>query len=495
MQQLTTLATCTKAETKKVNEYAPLLFDLTSLQQEANRKFSLSAQDTLNIAQDLYEKHKLITYPRTGSRYLTEDMYEGIPALVDVVANIPRFAPFVQELKKHPISRRPINGKKVTDHHALLPTETDPTKAHLSAIEKKVYALIVTRFLAAFSPVCQKEVTKLEFMCGELLFKASGTVIVVPGWREVEYESRQKGNEKTDDDEDQELPKVAKGDILPVSDPAVVKKMTKAKPIHAEASLLKLMETAGKDLEDEELKEAIKECGLGTPATRASVIETLFTREYIIRDKKKLLPTEKGLQVYELVKDRSIASVDLTGRWEKSLNLIARGERAYEQFIEAIHKYTHDIVKNLSEAGAHYQGEKREVADQTEIGLFEEQMVRAGKGQFGTYLLHKGKFYHVEIKEPNQVELPEAITIIEQRRAYETTRDAEMEKNTVAVVGKRYTILTGKYGLYVTDGQTNASLPKHISTDEAKTWNAQQCRQTITSYKQWKKKQMKTKRA
>lgn len=452
----------------------------------------MSAQDTLSVAQNLYEKHKLITYPRTGSRYLTEDMYEGIPDLMDVVANIPKFAPIVQELKKHPVSKRPVNGKKVTDHHALLPTETDPTKAQLSAAEKKIYTLIATRFLAAFSPVCKKEVTRLEFMCGKLLFKASGTVIVEPGWRNVEKEVQQKKKDSENDDDDQKLPKVVKGDVLPSSDPSIVKKMTKAKPIHAEASLLKLMETAGKDLEDEELKEAIKECGLGTPATRASVIETLFAREYIVREKKKLVPTEKGLQVYELVKDRSIASVDLTGRWEKALNLIAKGERAYSQFIEAINTYTHDIVKNLSEAGAQFQGERRASAGHVEVGNFEEQPVRAGKGQYGTYLHHKGKFYNVEEKEPEQVELTEAISIIEKRRAYEAERAAELEKNTVAAIGKRYKILTGKYGLYVTDGKTNASLPKHISTDEARTWGARQCREAISSYKKWKKTQAKS---
>lgn len=497
-QKVEPTATCTKAETKKVFEGAPLLFDLTSLQQETNKRFGFSAQQTLDLAQALYERHKLITYPRTGSRYLTDDIYPKIPALLDVVAGKPKFTAHANGLRQRPISRRPINNEKVTDHHALLPTETNPNAARLSPDEEKLYDLIVTRFLAAFSPPCEKEVTVLEFLSGGLLFRASGSVILVPGWRAVEEEVKEagkKGNKKEDkkedddaEEENQSLPKVHVGDVLPVKDPAVVKKMTKAKPVHTESSLLKLMETAGKELDDEELRQAIKECGLGTPATRAAVIETLFTREYIARDKKKIVPTEKGLQVYGLVKDRSIASVGLTGNWEKALNLIARGERNYEQFIGAIHRYAQKVVDGLREAGTQYKGEQRAAVPLSEVGQLDDKPVKVGKGQYGTYVLYDDKFYTVEGKEPAEVTLEVAVAAMEARRR----QDQEKAQNVVAKVGKRYEIRNGRYGLYVTDGKTNATLPRDVTPEQAKTWTAGQCKETIANYLAWKKDRGKT---
>jgi DNA topoisomerase-3 len=491
-QKVEPTATCTKAETKKVFEGAPLLFDLTSLQQETNKRFGFSAQQTLDVAQALYERHKLITYPRTGSRYLTDDLYPKIPALLDVVGSKARFAGHAARLRQSPISRRPINNEKVTDHHALLPTETNPNAAHLSPDEEKLYDLIVTRFLAAFSPPCEKEVTTLEFLSGGVLFRANGSVILVPGWRAVEEEVKEtgkKGNKKEDkkedddEEENQSLPKVYVNDVLPAKDPTVVKKMTKAKPVHTESSLLKLMETAGKELDDEELRQAIKECGLGTPATRAAVIETLFTREYIARDKKKIVPTEKGLQVYGLVKDRSIASVGLTGNWEKALNLIARGERNYEQFIGAIHRYAQKVVDGLREAGTQYKGEQRAAVPLMEVGLLDDKPVKAGKGQYGTYILYDEKFYRVEGKEPAEVTPEVARAAIEARHK----QDQEKAQNVVARVGKRYEIRNGRYGLYVTDGKTNATLPRDVDAEQVKTWTATQCKETIANYLAWKK--------
>jgi DNA topoisomerase III len=346
--KVTAQAQCTKAETKKAIEQAPLLFDLTSLQQETNQRFGFSAQQTLDLAQDLYEKQKVITYPRTGSRYLSDDLYAKIPALMRTVSNLSSFQPISSGLMALPISKRPFNAAKVTDHHAILPTETNPATSGLAGDHYKLYQLIVTRFLAAFSPPCEKEVTQLEFVSGGLLFKASGSLIMVPGWRAVESEP---AKQEEEEDNEQKLPKVVQGDILPVGAKQVVKKMTQPKPIHTEASLLKLMETAGKDLEDESLREALKEGGIGTPATRANIIETLFKREYIQREKKKIVPTPTGLEVYELVKDQPIASAEMTGKWERELNRIALGKGDYPAFMENIRAYARQITQDLLQMG------------------------------------------------------------------------------------------------------------------------------------------------
>jgi DNA topoisomerase-3 len=484
--KITATATCTKAETKKVLEQAPLLFDLTSLQQETNKKFGFSAQKTLDVAQELYEKYKLITYPRTGSRYLSDDIYPKIPGLLDVVAVKAKFTAHANLLKQSPISKRPVNNNKVTDHHALLPTETNPNSVNLPPDADKIYDLIVTRFLAAFSPPCEKEVTQLDFLSGGLLFKASGSVILVPGWRAIEAEIK----EKEDDagDENQKLPKVYQGDELPVTDPAVIKKMTKAKPVHTESSLLKLMETAGKELDDDELRQAIKDCGIGTPATRASVIETLFERKYIEREKKKIIPTEKGLQVYELVKDQPIASVSMTGNWEKALNLIAEGKRNYSQFIVGIHTYTNEVVSTLKQAGLTMPGAQNPRVEIIEVGKIGENVIKAGKGQYGTFIIYQEKFYNVAGKEPNEVTLEVALAAMEAKQVQDKERAVQREKNLIAKVGKKYEIRNGQYGLYVTDGKINASLPKNITPEIAATWKADQCKETIASYLEWKKK-------
>jgi DNA topoisomerase-3 len=484
-EKVTETATCTKAETKKVLEQAPLLFDLTSLQQETNKKFGFSAQKTLDIAQELYEKYKLITYPRTGSRYLSEDIYPKIGGLLDVVAGKAKFTVHANLLKLSPISKRPINNDKVTDHHALLPTETNPASVNLPPDAEKMYDLIVTRFLAAFSPPCEKEVTQLDFLSGGLLFKASGSVILVAGWRAVEEEMKEK--EEDAGDENQKLPKVYQGDILPVTDPLVIKKMTKAKPIHNESSLLKLMETAGKELEDDELRQAIKDCGIGTPATRASVIETLLERKYIEREKKKILPTEKGLQVYELVKDQPISSVSMTGNWEKALNLIALGKRNYSQFIVGIHTYTNEVVATMKGAGLSMPGAEHPRVEIREVGKIGEQLIKAGKGQYGTFIIYQEKFYPVVGKEPEEVTLELAMEAIEAKKVQDKEKAVLKKQNLIVKVGRKYEIRNGQYGLYVTDGKINASLPKNITPEVAATWKADECKQTIAAYLEWKK--------
>lgn len=341
-------ALCTKAEKKAKTEAAPLLFDLTALQREANAKYGYSAQKTLELAQELYEKHKLITYPRTGSRYISDDVFAEVPKLLENLRNTADFTPFAEVLLKNPLSKKPVDNKKVTDHHALLPTETDPGSVTLGEETKNIYETVTRRFLAAFFPPCEKEVTALEFMSGEVLLKSSGSIIKSEGWRSVEKPAKDRDEEN---EEDTALPDVFEKDVLPVKNKDVAKGMTKPKPLHTESSLLALMETAGKELEDDELKEALKDSGIGTPATRASIIETLFKRQYLERDKKKIIPTETGLKLYDLISEKSIAKAELTGAWEKELRKMERGEVEYEQFMENIKSYARRITEEMKEGG------------------------------------------------------------------------------------------------------------------------------------------------
>ncbi|MBC7915771.1 MAG: DNA topoisomerase 3 [Pyrinomonadaceae bacterium] len=334
------LITNVEAKTKK--EPPPLLHDLSSLQQEANRKKGYTADQTLNILQNLYEG-KLISYPRTGSRYIGEDVFAGVPGLIEKVRKHPDFGKQAEFLHTTTLNKRSVNGKKVTDHHAILPT--GEAANYLSEDKQAVYDMVVGRMLEAFHKECIKDLTKISIESGAK-FAANGTVIRSAGWRSVYNES----DEEKKDDENALLPKVETGDTLPVESKALLEKQTKPKPLYNEASLLKALETAGKEIEDEELRYAMKDGGLGTPATRASIIETLIKREYIIREKKNLVPSEKGLGVYEVVKDKKIAQAELTGAWEKRLEEIRSGA-SVNDFKEEIKAYTKTITAELLLAG------------------------------------------------------------------------------------------------------------------------------------------------
>ena len=329
-------------EVKPRKEPPPLLHDLSSLQQEANKRKGFTADQTLGLAQTLYES-KLITYPRTGSRYIGDDIFATIPELIDKQTDNPLFGKQALFLQSIPLNKRSVNAKKVTDHHALLPTNNNASG--LSGDLKAVYDMIAGRMLEAFHPECIKELTKITVESGST-FVANGTVIQSPGWRAV-------FNQKDDEKEDEEtatLPKVSQGENLPITNKSLLEKQTKPKPLYNEASLLKAMETSGKEIEDEELRQAMKDTGLGTPATRASIIETLIKRDYIKREKKTLLPTEKGLAVYDLVKDKKIAQAELTGLWEKRLEEIRSGASVSE-FKNEIKEYTKSITQELLQAG------------------------------------------------------------------------------------------------------------------------------------------------
>ena len=322
----------TKVECKEKVEETPLLYDLTTLQKEANAKHGFTAEKTLEIAQKLYEK-KLITYPRTGSRYIPEDVFDEIPKLLAFLGGYPEWIGKVP--RKDRLTRRSVDGSKVTDHHALLVTGEKPL--FLSKEDNTVYQMIAGRMVEAFSDKCVKELTTVTALSGEAEFAAKGCVIRQTGWRAVLGE----------DSEEQILPGWKSGETLSVCGVSLTEGKTKPKPLHTEATLLSAMETAGKDVEDEEVRQAMKECGIGTPATRAAIIETLFARGYVQRCKKSLVPTEKGLALYSVVKEMRIADAALTGEWERELARIERGEKEVSAFHGEIERYTTEITAEL----------------------------------------------------------------------------------------------------------------------------------------------------
>ncbi|MBS7155756.1 MAG: DNA topoisomerase III [Sanguibacteroides justesenii] len=326
-------ATVTKAERKEKTEDTPLLYDLTTLQKEANAKHGFTAEQTLEIAQKLYEK-KLITYPRTGSRYIPEDVFAEIPKLLAFIGALPEWKGKVQA-KVQP-TRRNVDGSKVTDHHALLVTGEKPL--FLSKEDNTVYQMIAGRMIEAFSEKCVKYTTAVTAECAGVEFIVKGSVIRQAGWRAVYGE---------EDKEEISIPDWQEGDTLTLKGCSITEGKTKPKPLHTEATLLSAMETAGKEIEDDALRQALKDCGIGTPATRAAIIETLFKRGYMERCKKSLVPTEKGLALYSVVKTMRIADVALTGEWEKELARIERGELSAETFRKEIEAYTREITSEL----------------------------------------------------------------------------------------------------------------------------------------------------
>ncbi len=324
-------------ECKEVNQEPPLLYDLTTLQKEANTKLNFSADKTLSIAQKLYEG-KLISYPRTGSRYISQDVFDEIPERISLLETYDRFAGYAKSMKGSSLNRRTVDDKKVTDHHALIITENKPSS--LQADEQAIYELVAGRMLEAFSQKCVKEVTSISLTSGESIFAVKGTVIKYAGWRAV-LNAQEEGEENT------VLPVLKEGEDLPLFDIELLEKQTKPKPLHTESSLLSAMENAGKELEDAELKASMKDSGIGTPATRAAIIETLFTRQYIIREKKALVPTEKGLAVYDIVRDKKIADVEMTGMWENALCKIESGEMNPDTFHKSTEVHASQITSEL----------------------------------------------------------------------------------------------------------------------------------------------------
>lgn len=316
----------------------PLLYDLTSLQKEANRKLGFSADKTLSIAQTLYEK-KLTTYPRTGSRYISEDVFDEVPPLLEKLGtSLPL-----------PLNHHSVDDSKVTDHHALLPTGEGKAEG-LSTDETAIYQMICSRLVEAFAPNAQEERMQVELSNGTNSFVWRASQVIVQGWKAYSPKNKQEKTDEQEDNEEEvlaELPKLCEDDVLPLKHAELTEHKTKPKPLFTEATLLSAMEHAGQAIDDADRRKAIADSGIGTPATRASIIETLILRDFIRREKKTLIPTEKGLAVYELVKEQRIASPELTANWELTLSAIEAGKASAEDFSARIKTYTAEICRDL----------------------------------------------------------------------------------------------------------------------------------------------------
>lgn len=336
-------ATVTAVETKTVSEQPPLLFDLTGLQKEANKRAFYTAEETLKIAQSLYEK-KFITYPRTGSKHIPEDMWSEIPALVRSLEAKASCKKAVGKVKWGRFNKRIVNDIKVTDHHGLLITEKIPSG--LTAHENVIYDMIAHRLLEALSPACTREITDIGLQAFHYDFTLQGCIILEAGWRGI-------NGKFTDEDSEpvQELPELKVGDELKIKEASVLEKKTKPPVLYTEAGLLTAMENAGKEIDNENERKALKDIGIGTPATRASIIETLFKRDYIRREKKSLIPTHKGLQVYGAVKDKKIADVAMTAEWEMALQKIENNEADADAFHREMEAYATSITRELLDMG------------------------------------------------------------------------------------------------------------------------------------------------
>ena len=314
----------------------PLLYDLTALQKDANRHHGFSADKTLSIAQSLYEK-KITTYPRTGSRYISEDVFEEVPALLRKIG----------KTLSNPLNRHSVDNAKVTDHHAIIPTGEPPSG--LSTDEITIYQMVVNRFIEAFSSDSEEERMQVRFTNGTNTFTWKACRQISLGWKAVQKDKATEADKKEDSDEHilSSLPNLTEGEVLSLVNADITEHKTKPKPLYTEATLLSAMENAGKEVEDAESKKAMAECGIGTPATRANIIETLILRDYICREKKSIIPTEKGLAVYEIVKDKKIANAEMTGSWELALAAIEAGKMPSDKFAQGINSYVGTICEEL----------------------------------------------------------------------------------------------------------------------------------------------------
>lgn len=353
-------ATIEDVSIKTVKESSPLLFDLTELQKEANRKLGLSADEVLQIAQSLYEK-KFITYPRTDSKYIPEDLWTEIPELIRTLNTGDQFKPAIDTLKFGNFNKRIVNDLKVTDHHGLLPTTKIPSA--LPASEKAIYDMIVYRLLECLSEHCLKEITHITVKVHHYLFNIRGAKIIAKGWRAVRgilTDSTNPSPDPTDNNTDTrepliDIPELKVGNELKISNAELQEKTTTPPKLYTEADLLSAMENAGRQIENKDQQQILQNVGIGTPATRASIIETLLKRNYIIRKNKTLVPTIKGLQVFELTKDKKIANAEMTAEWEIALDKIEKGELNKNQFIHDIQHYTIEITSELLSLHIHQE--------------------------------------------------------------------------------------------------------------------------------------------
>jgi DNA topoisomerase-3 len=358
--------TITKLEKKEQREKAPMLYDLTTLQREANNRFGFTAKRTLAAAQRLYEEHKALTYPRTNSRYLTTDMVEEIKPIAELVGTHQEYrrgAEYVVGLDVLPLARV-VNDEKVSDHHAIIPTRSEHNLEKMGSDDRRVYDMAVRRFLAVFHPEAVFENTRVETTVEPAdaaegaghVFRTRGKLLIVPGWRGVydeisadakAAEAEARGEE--DEEAEQQLPRLLADEQVLTRNVISLRKETKPPRRYSDASLLGAMETAGKLVDDDELREAMKDSGIGTPATRAAIIERLITVGYVERDGRALVATEKGLNVIRLLNEHALTSPGLTGSWEQRLGKIERGEDSRKQFMSDIAGFAQETVKELDE--------------------------------------------------------------------------------------------------------------------------------------------------
>jgi DNA topoisomerase-3 len=346
----------TKVEKREVTEKPPMLYDLTSLQRDANTRFGFSARRTLGAAQRLYEEHKALTYPRTNSRFLTTDMQPEIKPIAELVGARAEYrdaAAYVTGLDLLPLARV-IDDSKVTDHHAIIPTRAEHPVDKMDSDDLRVYDLVVRRFLAAFHPDAVLENTRVETTVAGHVFRTRGKVLLVPGWRGVylavaEEPAAADAASDEDEEQDQALPRLEQGEPSRTLEADSLAKETKPPRRYTDASLLGAMETAGKLVDDEAVREAMKDSGIGTPATRAAIIERLIDVGYVERDGRSLVATEKGLNVIRLLGEHALTSPDLTGRWEQRLGQIERGEDSREKFMRDIAGFAKETVDVLDE--------------------------------------------------------------------------------------------------------------------------------------------------
>ncbi len=326
---------------KEGKELAPSLFDLTSIQVECNKKFGFTAEETLTYVQHLYEQ-KLVTYPRVDTAYLPNDVY---PKIAGILKNLSAYSKFTEPLlgKKIRKTTKVFNDKKVTDHHAIIPTGEDPSRVGLSLEQKKTYDLITRRFIAVFYPDCIVSNTTVLGMALKHEFRATGKQILEPGWK-VLFES--KSNDTKSQGEDQVMPVFEKGEKGP-HEPQLVEKQTKAPSYFTEATLLRAMESAGKQVDDDELRDLMKENGIGRPSTRANIIEKLFSRKYLVRQKKRIMATATGKELIDLIETDLLKSAELTGVWEKKLRDIERGEFDIKQFKEELNQMVRELTEQV----------------------------------------------------------------------------------------------------------------------------------------------------
>ena len=361
-------ATITKLEKKEQREKAPMLYDLTTLQREANTRYGFSAKRTLAAAQRCYEEHKALTYPRTSSRYLTKDMVAEIKPTAELVGARREYAQaarYVTGLDVLPLGRV-VNDAKVTDHHAIIPTRSEHDIDRMGSDDKRIYDMVARRFLAVFHPEAVFENTRVESTVpggedergnGGYVFRTRGKLLLVPGWRGVYDEISAASAAKTstgadgeeDEGADQPLPKLEQGEQVHTREISSARKETKPPRRYSDASLLGAMETAGKLVDDDELREVMKDSGIGTPATRAAIIERLITVGYIEREGRSLVATEKGLNVIRLLNEHALTSPGLTGDWENRLGKIERGEDSREKFMADIAGFASETISELDE--------------------------------------------------------------------------------------------------------------------------------------------------